>query len=715
MKKGWTAQDVIGNDIRESELLTLAQKRYTASTNYFRPTLDAMIRFWKIYRSIKDAVDDTDEPNTGPGYAFGVVEDAVASISESILNSRVPTPAKPRKAQDTKSAENFNAMAGTYFGSGQYQSDYPNSVRERLICGANWEADTWQCQYRKARKWEMVDKMDPGDSEPYKAQEEVEYDLPVKVGYQTRFPSIFNLRPQPRVSMDRMQWLIEREERVAIDDLKQQQYLNAAGEKVPFFDFTKIDAEKAAGKTFRPLQTDDKGTDYAEQLRSINDGVSKNEEDDDDTDQLTIDWHWEVDRMFVVANGKYVIAYIEDLFQKPGIPYRVKVCTPKPHSLYGLGMIEPVENLLYELDDIHILSMRNWVRIVNKMIAYNPESVPYADVDFLPRAGGKIRVVPTLGGSVAGEIFPIDQSDVTKSMLTQESNNKGLIERALGMPDFAQGVEGTKQDHDTLGGLQEIKAQSAKRVASIRRQELGGFQKQMWRMEAMFSQFLIDKTPFSYNGPDGSTAMLELNLWDIQTEGQGFDFPIIYDPAFGDDALARNQKMVLMDVAAKYNQNVLTSFPPGTKPLVELDVIMADTLKAFGYSDTSTAMKRPDGVMEPEQKLQAMLRGEPVVINPGEDMVACYAFMVQALQNPQLMEAARTKQVPQDLPLRIKAHVEQLAMAIQSVLRDPQSLLRAKMHAAQPMGPQGGPGAAAPVKANPREGVPGMSPRVPAK
>lgn len=717
MIKGWKMSDIVADKAKHDELTTLAAKRRQASQEFYQPRLDAFIRFYKIYNALKDASDDEDESNTGPSYAFGVIEDSTAALSESILNTKVPTPARKRHIQDEKKAENFNAMAATYFATGQYQTDYPQSVRERMICGSSWEFDGWARQYRKGKRWQKVPSV-TREGNTVELTKQVDIEDPVKVGYYTRFPSIFLMRPQPRVdSVEKMKWLIEIEERVPLEDLREQQVVDPdTGQKVPFFNLEAIDAEKKGGKTITPANLEQKGNDYMSQLREIQDGVGRDTQsvDQGSSDEVTIEWCWEQDRVFVIANGTWIIAYAENLLHRPGIPYRIKGCTPQKHSLYAKGMIEPVEFLFYELDDIHVLSMRQWMRAIHKMIAYNPEAVPFASNDFKRRADGKIRVTPPLGGSVSGQIMVIPTENVGREMLEAESNNKGLIERALGMPDFSQGVEGTKQDHSTLGGLQEIKAQAAKRVASIRRQELAGFQKQMWRMEGMFSQFQMEKAPFSYQGPDGATAMLELDLWDIDTQGRGFDFAIIYDPAFGDDALMRNQKMVLMDTATKYNQAILTMFPPGSKPLAQIDVIFGDLCKAFGYTDTANILKQPDGTMKPEEKLQAMLRGEQVQISPNEDLVACYAYMAAQLMNPQIKLAAETGQAPPDILLRVQAHIKMLQGAIMQALQNPGIIIRAKQFA-QPGG-QPAPGAAqpgAPTGDSRSKGQPNMGPRTP--
>lgn len=716
--RGLTIRDILASPKEKADLLTQAAKRYAASENYYRPRFEKGIECWEIYRAIEEAADDSDETTTGPGYAYGIIEDSVASMSESILNMGVPTPARHRKAEHKEKAQKFNGMAASYFSNGDYQEKYPNSVRERMVVGWNWEVDSWAWQYRKGKRWAMVESVDEVTGAVSKAMQEIEEDTPVKVGYFTRFPSAFNIFPQPRIeSQDKMKWLIEIEERVALSDMREMQYVDPTTKKlVPFFDLTEVMADKERGVAIRPEEVSKDVSDHRQELREITDGTSNSTGDEtaDDIDQITLKWVWEADLLYCIGNGKYIVAYIENLFHRPGIPHRLKVCTPQPHSLLGLGMIEPAIPLFHQLDDIHILSMRNWERIINRMIAYNPDSVPYATNDLKPSAQGRIRIRPQLGNSIQGEIMSFEQSDPTPSMLNQESNCKGLLEHKLGRADFTAPTAGTQKTHDTLGGLNKIEAQVQKRVAAMLRQELAGFQKQMWRMEGMYLQFLTQKMPFSVYGPDGSTVMMEMDLWDIDTEGAGFDFVLEFDPSLGDDALMRNQKMVLIEQGIKYNEAIMAQFPPGTKALAQLDEIMADAFKAFGYRDTSKVLVRPDGVLAPDAELQLMMQGQPVQVNPLEDLVGHYADHIRQSQDPQLLEGIQRGAIPPDVLVRLYAHIEQTGGAIQQALRDPMVIIRMKEFAKQGAGLGGGPAMGnSPTRSNPREGVADVSPRTP--
>ena len=697
MKKGWTLDEIVADDTKHAELITLAQRRYRASANYVQPWHEKFVRYFKIYRSIIDATDDADEPNTVISYAYGIIEDLVSKITEPILQMRPPCRVQERRAGQARAAENFANICSTYFHSARYQLEFTESVREMTICGNSWENDGWSQEYIDGKRWAKVPKKGvldkvkgflgrviPGMTAgfDYESIEEVPYRYPYRVGYNTRFPWIFDVYPEPGVKNVRdMHYLIEQERNVAVDDLKRRQYLDpATNDLKPFFNFTRFEREVGDHKPGRitpilPDQNSDYGAEALESLSGQDDKTAQ--ESEPDMDKVYLQWVWEPDRMFCVMQGAYVVAYQEDLFHCPRIPYRLKVYTPSKEFLFGMGAIEPVENQLNELNDIHRMSMANWIRIVNQMIAYDPDMITDKN-DWKPRAGGKVRVKTNGVRSIHDAFAAINQTDVTKSMLTQESNTKGLIERELSITDYSPGVEGTKPSHKTLGGLMEISRKVAQRTTTIRRMILSGYQDQMWFMEKLFSQYQFDKAPFSVYGPDGSTAPAEMNMWDINTDGEGFNFVIEYDPSFGDDALLRNQMLSLLDVCIKYNGAVKKL---GTKDseLVELPDIMRRVFKAYGWNDTSQVLKKPDGTRTPEEELQLMLQGQPVAPQPNEDFVGHLIDHTIQLNSPALQKGVQLGQIDPKVIVLIKAHIDATSMRIAQVLQNPGQMAQAKM------------------------------------
>lgn len=694
--KPLTLQQIQADPILHDQLVGLAKKRYMASAEYVKPWHERWVRFYKLYRAIADAVDDNDEVNFMISYAYGIVEDLVSKISEPIMQMKPPCRVAAKQDGQQQQAENFAAICASYFATSRWQLEFTESTREQVIIGNSWENDCWAAEYSKGKIWAkvkgetMIDQikgfagkmLNMPTKTSFQQTTEVDHNYAEKVGYHTRFPNAFDIFPEPGIKNVRdMHWLIEQERSVAIADLLKKTYEDPkTRQRMSVFNFDALLKAKGPHEpgAIQPIPMDAK-SDFGKEARDAQLGQDSEDAQQShaDMDQVFLIWVWEPNRMFAVANGTHVVAYRENVFHVPRIPYRLKVYTKQKEFLYGTGAIEPIESQLYELTDIHKLSMRNWVRLINRMVAYDDEAVPYPD-DFKPRAGGRIRVRPGPGGSVAGSIHTVDYPDVTQSMLAQESNTKGGIERVIAVADYSPGVEGTKQTHKTLGGLMEISKNVAQRTTTIRRMILAGFQEQQWFMEKLYSQFLMEKQPFTIYGPDGSTRLSQFDLWDIHTGGTGFDFIIEYDPSFGDDALLRNQMMVLLDAGIKY-ENARVQLGDGKLAKCALDEIMRRLLKGFGWLDTSKILSHPDGVVDPMAEFQIMMDGQPVAPNPKEDLVKHLIEHYVQKNSPQFRKGVADGSIDPRMMQLLDAHIMATELLIDQALKNPEALAQAKI------------------------------------
>jgi hypothetical protein len=408
-----------------------------------------------------------------------------------------------------------------------------------------------------------------------------------------------------------------------------------------------------------------------------------------DIDSVWIVEVWEKNRMWTVANGTFLIRKADNPTHKPRIPFRLRRYSLDPEGLYGIGCLEPVEDMLYEVNDIHNLSMASWIRIVNRMMAVHIDAVPFPD-DFKPRAGGKIRV--RANHDVRQAIMAIEQSDPSQSMLAMESNNKGLIEWASGVQDFSPGTAGTKQDHKTLGGLMEIQANMAHRVSTIIRHDLLVYQEQMEAMEAYFSQFQFDKVPIRTYAEDGATGTVEMNMDDIYTDGRGFDFLIDVDPSYGDDSVQRNQNMVLFDLALKY-ETWRAQFGGADAAKLKVSEIFRMLLMNFGHSDTSGILVRPDGAMEPAKEFDMMLQGLDVQPQPGENLISHLIEHILQRQSPKLQEGLASGKIKPEVVQLLDRHIQITMMAIKAIMSNPQAAAQQKLGSMMQNAPQQTPGA----------------------
>lgn len=153
----------------------------------------------------------------------------------------------------------------------------------------------------------------------------------------------------------------------------------------------------------------------------------------------------ESEYLIVLANQK-VIRLEEnpylDIF-KDGVveenafrPFTVEKDTNVAHQFLGLGMVEPVQRLLEELNDTRNQRMDNVTLIVDQMY-YILEEADVNEDDLIARGGGCVY------GTVPGGVTPLPRGDVTQSAYQEEVVIKEDIQRALGISPLAKGaIEG---------------------------------------------------------------------------------------------------------------------------------------------------------------------------------------------------------------------------------------------------------------------------------
>ncbi len=164
--------------------------------------------------------------------------------------------------------------------------------------------------------------------------------------------------------------------------------------------------------------------------------------------------------LITVVDGETVIRFEEnpylELFddsvvdEKMARPFIVMKDVDVPHEFYGLGMIEPIERLIEELNDTRNQRMDNVTLIVDQMY----EVQDAADIDeneLVARGGGIVH------SAVPQGVTPIPRGDVTGSSYNEEQIIKQDIQKAIGLPDVAtgslQGAQG--ETAATILSLQE--------------------------------------------------------------------------------------------------------------------------------------------------------------------------------------------------------------------------------------------------------------------
>jgi hypothetical protein len=675
-------------------LVDLAKKRYSASKAYFSPKHEIWVRCYKIYRALADATDNPDEENMFIPYAFGMIEDIVSRLVEPLLQ-KLPVKPQARSQKYVEAARNFYAVVKTYLSTSRYQLEFTNSNRQKIIVGNRWERDTWFNEWVQGKEWakrpvnkavqttaQFLDKVLPMNvMARFNEYVEVEKQYPRQLGYGTRFPSVFLMWPEPGIlRVEDMHWLIEEEESVALDDLKKQMY-TVNGVRKNVYDLTELEKDVGPHEAGSISPNFDDSSPYHKEVADILGSRATGGQISEDTAE-TLDkvhlLHVHTPTLkYTVANGRYIILHVKDPFHKPRIPFRLDVYTPDPENLYGMGAIEPSEDMFLELNDIHRLSMRSWVRMINGLVAYHKGAVPFPD-DWKSRAGGRVRIDPGVSPNIHNAIAVIQQQDPTDSMITHESNTRGLLERIISISDLSPGVEGTRQYHDTASGMLEIQNQLAKRFATMRRGQLACYVEQFQVIYDFCMQFMFEPQIFRQENSEGKTLYPKFTRDDIWTDGEGFDFIIEEDPSFGDNVVQRNQLMILLDIAIKYETFRMSTGDPEMLKL-KVSKIMTRLLEAFGWTFNAELMAPVGNVLTPEAELAMILEGQDVQPNPDENLVGHVIEHVVQMMSPKMVQGSAAGQVKPEALARLKLHIDATMAMIQSIISQPEAAAQAKI------------------------------------
>ena len=241
----------------KQDLVEIGVKRFLASQKYYRSKFETWIRCYKIYKALADAKDDNKEINIFIPYAFAIIEDLVSKIANPFINSN-GIKVKERLPKYQKQAENFSDIVRNFKNSPNHQEEFIKSIREQIITGNAWEKDVWYSDYISGLKWDktyistIINKaVKVGEkifnmelSPTIEKWIETEELYPKRVGYNTEYPSVFNIYPEPYYKkIEDLHWIIEEKNSVNINDLKDKFVFDEQGNKTPIYDLSEIERD----------------------------------------------------------------------------------------------------------------------------------------------------------------------------------------------------------------------------------------------------------------------------------------------------------------------------------------------------------------------------------------------------------------------------------------------------------------------------------------
>jgi hypothetical protein len=156
-----------------------------------------------------------------------------------------------------------------------------------------------------------------------------------------------------------------------------------------------------------------------------------------------------LDRTVVVASAPNPDWHGELMFQA----YRP---TELPHEFYGIGEIEPIEQLNEELNTLRTQRRYNADLVLQRVFAYHEGMVEKEDIKFGP--GYAIGV----NGNPQEVLFPLQVGDIPNSGYQEEDRMNADIDRTSGISDTIAGAG--LQGGDTATGLQLVQSAASRRI-----------------------------------------------------------------------------------------------------------------------------------------------------------------------------------------------------------------------------------------------------------
>ena len=678
---------------------------------YMEAPLTRAVRMYKIYMAMADKVaeaeEDEDQPNIFLAYAFGLVEHMVSKVSESIFSMKPPVAIKSKRKADEGRARHLRSYARNIYDDPEDQLGYTRSVRERVICGWSWSRLEWANVMYAGKKWanrsQKVQDIIALPSKRGPINVPIEYDksawvqepyqYPIESGVKRRFPSIFDVFPEPKKRNGKWQWLIEQERDVSIEELKSFFYEDPqSGRTTSLYQLEELLKAVDGSPEGSVIATKpDKifGFDLGEEIETH---VTENFRNDyrGGSNKVHLSHVRKMNEYYCIAScsaGDFIIAQVKQPFHRPRIPLFLHTCIQDNLSEFGIGIIRPNEHALYMLNDIQNLSMREFIQSVNQLLLIDESAIVTWD-DFQPRSGGKVRV--SAGRKPSEVAMPITNArDIISPMLAHQSNIKGFIEWTSAAADMSPGTEGTKQTHKTLGGLIQIQKNLDNRIGTLRRESLTVFQQEERFIIELLDQYLFSKISLSVFSDDGSFEYKDLGREDFVSE-IGFDLPIDHDPTYGDDVMKMERAAMYFDRAVLY-EDARLKFGRLDLPQVDLGEIFRQFTLASGWYDTSQVLKLPNDQKTPEQKFALMAQGVPIQPNPNEDLVKHLIELMEMRRSPEILKMLENKTIAKETLIMLDAHIEALRLMITQALQNPQEFGMALKQIEAQKNPQAGP------------------------
>jgi hypothetical protein len=407
--------------MKDSDILHRIITDFEAARMSRIPHEERWLRWYKLYRSY------TEKKDTGANlfipYTFSIVETVMPRLITTIFASRPYIGVLPVNQASVETAKMHELLLDYQLTQRINTIEVASLwIKEALMYGTSFLKTMWRYESRWMKH--NTSKMDLFGVSVGNKVEEIEtvlYDDPDVVHV-----DLWDIFVDPEATtIDDAEYVIHRVYRT-------KEYLKKQAAAGLYSNLEGIESSYTSSES--ELSADDR-------LDAV--GLSRTKKQDDRIELLE---YWTDDRVIVVANRSQIIRNEENPYWHCKKPFIRIVDHPVPHELYGIGEIEPIEYLQYELNDTRNQRMDNVNLIINRMwkvlssSELNPEHL-------ISRPGGVIQV------NEMNEIEPLPVEDVTASAYAEETEIKRDIDRTMGVYSYARGETTDRRETATTASI----------------------------------------------------------------------------------------------------------------------------------------------------------------------------------------------------------------------------------------------------------------------
>ena len=386
--------------VEEQQLVADIAIRHQDSKNYLTPYWSDFQRYYQMYRSIPNASFQgyQGRANLYVPYAYSTVETVMPRLTANQPKISVA----PRNPTDLKGSKKLQTLVDYYWQKMKMKAKYKGWVKDSLIYGTSILKLTWKTGTK--------------------------YDGPCAEVVDLAGSEIYFDPTTPNINDPHNWWIHEYEE--TLENIKANKNYTIAN----------VDE----------LTPQDQTNDYYKDFREFIAGRTPGKDTVAKKGKIWEFWG-EVDgeaRLIVILNEKYIIRNDKNPYDHDCPPFIAIVDVEDPHEPLGIGEIEPIESLQYELNDVRNQRMDNVTMILHRMW----EVLKGADIDESELVWRPNGIVHT---DIQGAVKPIEVPDVTRSSYNEETLIKQDIATASGVTDYARGLgnQGSTQANETARGI----------------------------------------------------------------------------------------------------------------------------------------------------------------------------------------------------------------------------------------------------------------------